>query len=170
MNLDLLITILPFAFAIHNLEEVFGMEKWTSSIPHFIHKPVFTKQFTIAVGLFTILGFTLTLTRNFYQTETQYLTVITAFSGMLFLNVFFPHLIATIYLKKYAPGIISGLIINLPLTTLIIRGIYHSQKLSTGQIFFYGIIGGLSGVALAYIFLKIGKYFDPKAIQKVEKE
>jgi hypothetical protein len=107
--------LLPFAFALHNLEEVLGMEKWTKSVPEYIHKPVTTRQLGIAVLLFSILGFVVTLTKSFYQTEQYYYFVIAGFAGMLFLNVFLPHLTATVFLKKYSPGVISGLLINLPL-------------------------------------------------------
>jgi hypothetical protein len=165
-NIDLLTSILPFAFALHNLEEVFGMEKWSKSIPSFIHQPVTTRQFAIAVGLFTILGFAIIFLKNYFQTEKCYLFVLTGFAGMLFLNVFFPHLIATIYLKKYAPGIITGLLINLPLTTIILWAIYDSKKLTIGQISLSAFIGGLVGIVLAFSFLKIGKYLD-RRIMKV---
>lgn len=158
--IDIMISILPITFAIHNLEETFGMEKWTNSIPSFIHKPVTTRQFSIAVVLFTLLSFALIWTKNHYQTEEQFLYVVTGFSGMLFLNVFFPHLIATIYLKKYAPGVITALLINLPLTTVILWTIYKTQKLSIGQISLSIIIGGIIGVILAYSFLKIGETID----------
>jgi len=63
-HIDLLISILPIAFAIHNLEETFGMQKWTNSIPSFIHKPLTTRQFSIAVVLFTLLGFVLIWIRS----------------------------------------------------------------------------------------------------------
>ena len=42
-RLDKSIYILPFAFMVHNLEETFGMEKWTNNIPSFIHPPVTTE-------------------------------------------------------------------------------------------------------------------------------
>ncbi|HEY6141853.1 MAG TPA: HXXEE domain-containing protein [Flavobacterium sp.] len=161
-NLDLLILILPFAFTLHNIEEVFGMEKWTKSIPSFIHSPVTTRQFAIAVSLFTLLGFVIILPKNYYQTEMQYLLIVTGFSGMLFLNVFIPHLIATIYLKKYAPGVITGLLINLPVTIAILWTVYRTQKLTIVEISLSVIIGGIIGVILAFLFLKIGNYIDNK--------
>ena len=166
-NLYLLISILPFAFALHNIEEVFGMEKWTKSIPSFIHQPVTTRQFAIAVGLFTLLGFVIILTKNYYQTEMQYLYMVSGFAGMLFLNVFIPHLIATIYLKKYAPGAITGLLINLPLTTIILCTIIKSQKLTIIQVSISVIIGGIIGIVLAFSFLKIGKIIDNKIKREI---
>lgn len=155
-NLDILISILPFAFAIHNLEEVISMEKWTKSIPSRIHPIVTTGQFSIAVGLFTVLGFIITLSGNYYPSKEIYLLVVSGFAGMLFLNTFFPHLIATIYLKKYAPGVITGVLINLPITSLILLSIYKLQILSSLQLILSILIGGLSGIFLAFLFLKIG--------------
>lgn len=156
-NLNTLVCLLPFAFALHNIEEAFGMEKWTNSIPAFIHQPVTTRQFTIAVILFTILGFILVFVEGLYQTEKQYHFVIAGFAGMLWLNVFLPHLFATLYLKKYAPGAITGLIVNLPLTTLILLKMKTSCSLTMEEILYSMILGGATGVALAILFLKLGK-------------
>lgn len=166
LTLNTLISLLPFAFALHNFEEVLGMEKWTKSIPTFIHKPVTTRQFGIAVALFTILGFIITFSKGLYLSEKYYFTFITGFTGMLFLNVFFPHVLATIYLRKYAPGIITEIFINLPLTMAILLLVNDSKILSQGRIVLLVITGGLIGIILAFIFLKIGKYGDRKKLPR----
>jgi hypothetical protein len=155
-HLEILILILPFAFAVHNLEETVGMEKWTKSTPKYIHSPVTTRQFAIASGLFTILGFIIIFARDFYPTESSYLFVVTGLAGMLFLNVFFPHLIATVYLRQYAPGILSGLFIIIPLTTLIIVTVVNLNILTTTEVCLSSVIGGFIGIILTIIFLKIG--------------
>lgn len=161
-DLDLLISLLPFAFAVHNIEEVLGMEKWSKSLPYFMHRPVSTRQFAVAVILFTALGFVLILSKKYFPSEEQYLYVVAGFSGMLLLNVFMPHLFASIYLKKYTPGVISGFLINLPLTINILWNIYRSNRNNTLQIFLSVVLGGISGLILAFIFLRIGKYIDGK--------
>lgn len=168
LTLNTLITLLPFAFALHNFEEVLGMEKWTKSVPTFIHKPVTTRQFGIAVTLFTILGFIITFSKGLYLSEKYYLTFITGFTGMLFLNVFFPHLLATIYLRKYAPGVITGVFINLPLTIAILFLVNDSRILSLGRIVILVITGGLIGIILAFILLEIGKYGDSKTTTRMK--
>lgn len=118
------------------------------------------RVFAIAVGLFSFLGFVIIMTKNYYHTEKQYLYMVTGFAGMLFLNVFIPHLMSTIYLRRYSPEIVTGLLINLPLVSLILWSIYSSQKLTTGQISLSVIIGGLIGIILAFLFLKIGSFID----------
>lgn len=159
MELDTLIRLLPFAFMLHNFEEVLGMEKWTKSIPPYIHKPVTTLQFLIAITLFSALGFAVVFSENIYPSQITYSLVIAGFAGMLFLNVFIPHLFATIYLKKYAPGLFSALILNLPLTALILLKIHQFGILSPTQLILAVLGGGIVGVGLAYVFLEIGKHF-----------
>jgi hypothetical protein len=159
MELKTLIILLPFAFTIHNIEEVFGMEKWSNSIPSYIHKPVTIKQFGIAVLIFSILGFVISFTKGVYSTEEYYYLIIAGFAGMILINVFIPYLLATIYLRKYSPGIITGLVMNLPVTVLILVSLNQSHILSIKQIVTSTIIGGIIGAFLAYTFLGIGNYF-----------
>jgi hypothetical protein len=41
-NLEWLISILPYAFALHNTEDVSSMERWTKSNPTALHPKVTT--------------------------------------------------------------------------------------------------------------------------------
>ena len=110
------------------------MEEWTKSVPSYLHQPVTTRNFAIAVILFTLLGFILVFAKEFYPVAQHYYIVVTGFAGMLFLNVFIPHLLAAIYLQKYAPGVITGLFINLSLTSIILLKIHNSNILTPNQI------------------------------------
>lgn len=105
--LDRFIDFLPVAFMVHNIEEAVGMEAWIKSIPFCNYLSVTTAQFIIAAGLFTALGFILVFAKKWYSSGPQFTFATTGFAGMLFLNVFFPHLIATLIFGKYAPGVIS---------------------------------------------------------------
>ncbi len=156
MELDLnkLIILLPFAFALHNLEEMLGMRKWKA--PIFPLAAVTTRQFGIAATLFTILGFLITFSKGLYETERYYLLVITGFAGMLLLNVFIPHLFAALYYRKYVPGLFTALGINLPLTTAILVLVSDANLLSQKEMVTCVIAGGLVGIFLAFILLKMG--------------
>lgn len=156
-TLPFLIKILPFAFALHNIEEVFFMERWSKSVPDYLHKPVSTLQFAIPVILFTLLGFLVVFAKEWYPSEKIYHYGIAGFSGMLFLNVFLPHLVATILLKRYAAGAITAVFINLPLTVSIFIKLKQLQLLSSSEIIISVLVGGLTGLGLAFLFLAIGK-------------
>lgn len=44
------------------------------------------------------------------------------FIGMMGINSILPHLLSTIVLKKYAPGLITALFLNLPFSLILIIG------------------------------------------------
>ncbi len=157
MELNTLIIFLPIAFGIHNAEEVLGMEKWTNEIPAIIHKPVTTLQFGIAVFIFSILGFLVAYYPGLFPNEKYYYFVISGFSGMLLLNVFLHHIIATIYLKKYAPGVITAVLINLPLSLILLIQIKSDNLLSGQELISSLIVGGVVGVVFAFVLLKVGE-------------
>lgn len=157
MNLAILINLLPIAFALHNIEEYYGMENWTKNNPFYRFEPVKTKQFLVAIFLFSMLGFVLVYSRSYYPTKEIYSTVVLGFSGMLFLNVFFPHLLATLLTKKYSPGLFTAIFINLPLCSAIIWKMGSEGSFSIQQLIFIMILGGLVGLILVFLFLRIGK-------------
>ena len=45
--------------------------------------------------------------------------------GMMVLNAIFPHLVATIALRRYAPGLITAIALNVPIGSYIL---YESMK------------------------------------------
>lgn len=158
----MLLYLLPFVFTVHNVEEVLSMEKWTRSNKTPLFKPVSTLQFGIAVSIFSLLGFLLIFGKPMFPSERIYLEISIGFSGMLLLNVFFPHLLASINFRKYAPGVITALIINLPFSLLVLIEIYATRLFSFNQMILLILTGGVIGIICAYLFLKFGKYIETK--------
>ena len=71
-------------------------------------------------------------------------------------NVIFPHLLATVVLKKYAPGLLTGMLLNLPFSIIIIY--WHLQN-AIKVIYLIAaivIVGILVLSSLKYLF-RIGK-------------
>ena len=151
-QLDKYIAILPFVFAAHNIEEAisFGI------VQEFSFYVVKQAQFIIAVSLFSILGFMVVFCKKLYQNDSQYRYFITGFAGMLFLNAFFPHIIATLYFKAYMPGVITAILLILPLTGYILRETYRLSLFSKQQFITTIITGGMIGAVLVVFFLGIG--------------
>ena len=74
------------------------------------------------------------------------------FVGMMGINSVFPHLVSTIVLKKYAPGLITALFLNLPFSLILIIG-----HIKNGINIFYLlvaiiIVSGLVLFSLKYLF------------------
>ncbi len=157
----LAIKLLPFAFAIHNFEEAWVICKFGyGKIGELQPFTVVPLQFIVAVSLFTTLGFIIVFAKRLYKNAITYDYATTGFAGMLFLNSFFPHIISTIYFRTYTLGIISTVLLILPLTAFILYRV-HKNKIFTKKQFLLTIfVGGVIGMVLVYLFLSIASLFS----------
>jgi hypothetical protein len=147
-------------FSLHNIEEALWLPQWSKHARKY-HKEVSKNEFTFAVIIVTAIGYLLTLQYFIFAPSSSLSRyVYLGFILIMVANVIFPHLIATIILKKYAPGTITGILLNAPIGIyMLIKGINGTDEL---------IFVIISGVIMAIIFLllikklfRIGKYlFD----------
>lgn len=112
--------IFLLGFTLHNIEEAIWLPEWSKYAKKF-HEPVERNQFVFAVIVVTIIGYVVTAAEIIESNSGGvFIYVYLGFIGMMGLNAFLPHLAATILLKKYAPGLITALLLNLPLSIIII--------------------------------------------------
>jgi len=147
-------------FSLHNLEEALWLPQWSKHARKY-HKEVSKNEFTFAVIAVTAIGYLLTFQYFIFAPSSSFSRyVYLGFILMMVANVIFPHLIATVILKKYAPGTITGILLNVPIGIYILfKGINGNNEL---------VFVIISGVILAIIFLllinqifKLGRYlFD----------
>ncbi|MEN6413977.1 MAG: HXXEE domain-containing protein [Veillonellales bacterium] len=144
------------SFTLHNIEEGIWLPKWSKNAGKY-HVQVSSREFHFALIIVTTFGYIVTflsMTLGQFQEIVKY--VYLGFIFMVCLNSFFPHLIATIALRRYAPGTLTGVLLNLPIGTTIIL-----KSLETGVELRFIIMSGalitfLTLVSLRYFF-KIGK-------------
>jgi drug/metabolite transporter (DMT)-like permease len=139
-------------FTLHNLEESLWLPQWSKHAKRF-HQPVKRNQFIFAVIIITMIGYLVTFADIFWGQPgniTNYLYL--GFLGMMGLNSIFPHLVATVILKKYAPGLLTGMLLNLPFSCFII--ICYLQKGINRYylILAIAIVTGLILFSLKYLF------------------
>ncbi len=140
--------IFLLGFTIHNLEESVWLPEWSKHAKKF-HKPVERNQFIFAVIIVTILGYLITVVEIINNNPGSVFSYIyLGFIGMMGLNTILPHLAATILLKKYAPGLITALLLNLPLSIIII-----SRYINAGINVYFLIIAILvvNGIVLSLL-------------------
>jgi hypothetical protein len=144
--------IFLLGFTLHNLEEAIWLPKWSKYARKF-HEPVETNQFIFAVIVVTMIGYILTALDLLIGDSGNFVNYIyLGFVGMMGINSVFPHLVSTIVLKKYAPGLITALFLNLPFSLILIIG-----HIKNGINIFYLlvaiiIVSGLVLFSLKYLF------------------
>lgn len=144
-------------FTLHNLEEALWLPQWSKHAERF-HKPVERNQFIFALIIITLAGYLITLADIISGQSGNIINyVYLGFIGMMGLNAIIPHLAATIILKKYAPGLITGLLLNLPISLIII--IYHIQNRINVLYFVIAVlaVSGLVLLSLKHLFRLGGK-------------
>jgi len=141
--------IFLLGFTIHNLEESIWLPEWSKHAKKF-HEPVERNQFIFAVIIVTIIGYLVTVAEIIDNTPGSVFSYIyLGFIGMMGLNTILPHLAATILLKKYAPGLITALLLNLPLSIIII-----ARYLTAGINVYFLIIAILTFTVITLSLLK----------------
>ncbi len=135
-------------FTLHNIEEGIWLPAWSKYAGKY-HKEVSGNEFRFAVIIVTALGYLITFQYFIFPhcVFSKYLYL--AFVLMMTINVMFPHLAATLVMKRYAPGLITGLLLNAPVGTYILL-----QNISSLDGMLYTIA---STAVLGIIFLLIIK-------------
>ncbi len=146
----------PLAITLHNLEEAAWLPSWSKHAKNF-HKPVEAGEFHFAVLIVTILAYLSTFLAVAFPAARLWTYIFHGFLGAMILNTFVPHLAATIILKRYSPGLMSGLALLIPVNTSIL---YHS--VNAGLVKWPGLLLSIFAVSaillgLLPLFFKIGK-------------
>lgn len=153
--MELLVILFCLAITLHNLEEAIWLPAWSQQASRF-QKPVTEGEFRFAVAIITGLAY---LTAIGYQiwpfTIAKWL--FTGFLGSMIVNAIFPHLLATLIMKKYAPGLATGLILNIPVNSFILFRMHAENTVSTGEIILSTVIVGGGLLALIPLLFRIGR-------------
>lgn len=120
MKFEMFRWLFPVAITVHNLEEAIWLPGWSQNAGRW-HPPVGRYEFWFAVAVLTALAYVLMALsiRQGKQSPATYLFVGYAFAMLL--NVIMPHLISSLFLHRYSPGLATAFIINLPVTALTWR-------------------------------------------------
>lgn len=136
-----------FSITLHNLEEALWLPQWSKYAKKF-HKKVEKNEFHFAVLVITLIAYLITSLFIFFPNVLILKYFYFGFVGAMIINTIFPHLIATILLKKYSPGLITGLFLQVPVNCLIII-----NSINNGVINFYDLL--LSVIAVGVFLLSI---------------
>ncbi|MBP2642518.1 MAG: hypothetical protein H6Q67_405 [Firmicutes bacterium] len=108
------------AFSLHNIEEGLWLPRWSKYTEKY-YAQVSNAEFHFALLVITSIGFLITfLFLLFGQSFEAIKYIFLGFVLMMSFNAIFPHLIATIALRRYAPGTLTGILLNLPIGIAII--------------------------------------------------
>jgi len=145
------------AITLHNLEEAVWLPNWSKHAERF-HKPVEANVFYFAVIFVTILAYLSTFLAIAFPSSWLWKYIFHGFLGAMILNTIVPHLASTIILRRYSPGVITGLFLLIPVNSIILY-----QSVTLGQIKLPDLMFSILAVSIVLLsllplFFKIGEY------------
>jgi hypothetical protein len=69
-------------------------------------------------------------------------------AGVFLLNVFVPHVVAALAIGGYAPGLVTALLLNLPICSLMLRRVSQDGTLSSSR-FRLALMAGMAALPVA---------------------
>jgi drug/metabolite transporter (DMT)-like permease len=151
-----LILIFPLAITLHNIEEALWLPQWSQFAKRY-HKRVGRNEFYFALICVTLIAYLSSFFFLLFNEVVILKYIYFGFVGAMILNAIFPHLIATIVLKRYAPGVITGILMNVPCFSFLIIFAIKENVISTFEVIIStAIVGGTILVSLP-IFFKLGQ-------------
>lgn len=108
------------AFTLHNIEEGLWLPRWSSHAGRY-HKPVSNREFHFALVVITAIAYLIAfLALALGPGVPIFKQIFAGFILMMAINAIFPHLIATLVLRRYAPGTLTGLLLILPIGSFLV--------------------------------------------------
>ena len=144
------------SFTLHNLEESIWLPKWSKYAGRY-HPQVANNEFHFALMVVTLLGYVLTFIYLVSGNPNEIIKYLYfGFLMMMCFNAIFPHLIATIVLKKYSPGTLTGIFLNLPIGLYVIFW-KHGEQIDVYKLIIGFIVMAVLTLTSLRPLFKLGK-------------
>jgi hypothetical protein len=151
--------LFALALTLHNLEEAIWLPRWSQHAGRW-HLKVRPFQFRFAVLVLTLLSYGIVLWSCWGGKGSLGDYLLSGYAFTLLLNAFFPHLIATIALRRYAPGLITALGLNVPVILMLLTRALEEQYVSLKALLISGVAFSTVVVAMIPLLFRIARYFE----------
>lgn len=129
--------LFAFAVTLHNAEEALLLPKWSIRAGRW-HVPVGPFEFRFAVIVLTLLAYGVAYLSAKQGPHTVAAYALAGYALAMLLNVFVPHVLATLALRQYAPGTATALLFNLPVCSALLYVGVKDGYIVTDQLVWYG--------------------------------
>jgi hypothetical protein len=146
--------LFPIAVTLHNAEEAIWMPRWAAG--HAMQLPVRppgAEEIWVALVVFTVAAFAVTYLSARRGPESIWAYLTFGYIVTMLANVLVPHVPAAIVFRGYAPGVVTAVLINLPVMSLLTfrmlrEGWVHGWKVA---VFGIGVPLMLGGAIVAWL-------------------
>lgn len=128
---------------LHNLEEALYLPGWSRSNLRLLFEPD-QRIYWVATSLVSLVVWVPIVGVCVSPEGSDFQTVLSGFALLMAVNAFVPHLALSLVKRSYSPGTGTGVLFNLPLGVLLIRGQLSAATTSHAEIWRGAILYALS--------------------------
>lgn len=121
--------LFPLVVTLHNTEEAIWLPAWSQRAGIW-HVPVGPGEFRFAVLVLTLLAFLVTYLSFRMGPQTVWAYLATGYMAAMLANVFLPHIAASVAMRSYTPGLVTAVLLNLPVLFLLLRQALRERYVS----------------------------------------
>lgn len=156
MRFEAALWLFPVAVTVHNLEEAIWLPAWSQHAGIW-NRPHGAGEFRMAAALLALATYFLVIwsNRSGKQSLATYITA--GFLFAMLLNVAY-HVAATLGLRRYAPGVVTALLIILPVTLYLLRRAIREQYVLWPRVLFaFVVVPAAMALVGIRFFLSLGR-------------
>lgn len=157
MNFIVLTWLFAVAITLHNLEEALLLPAWSRSAGRW-HHPVGAAEFRFAVGVLTALAYVAVCLATVGGRESVGAYFVAGYALAMLLNVFLPHLIATLAMRRYVPGAATALLLNLPVTMMLLSRGFREDYIRPSRFIWAGPLVVAIILGLIPVLFAVGRW------------
>lgn len=143
------------AITLHNIEEALWLPGWSQKGLS-MQKPVSQDEFHFAVLIITALAYLVSFLYVRFPNSVFMKRAFIGFLGSMIVNAIFPHLIAAIVTKTYAPGLATGLLLNIPINSMILYRLHTINLITRKEILISTVVTGTLLLTMIPALLLLG--------------
>jgi len=148
---------LPVAVTLHNLEEAIWLPSWADR--HTVRLPwrVAAARFRLALLLLTLAAYLVTWCSVQFAGQHGWTYLFIAYTFVVFLNVWVPHVPASLLFRAYTPGVVTAVLLNLPVTGILLIAVFRKRLIPGGATAVL-VFGFPLGIAILFAVLFADAY------------
>jgi len=144
-NLEWLFAV---AITLHNVEEAIWFPAWSQRAGRW-HRPVAPGVFRFAVAVLTTLAYAVTWLSAASGKQTVWTYAAFGYMAAMLANVVVPHVAVTVAMRRYMPGVVTAVAVNLPALSMLMVLAWREGYVSGWKAVEYSV--GVAGLLLLSI-------------------
>ena len=143
---------------LHNAEEALFLQQWSQKAGRW-HPPVGAGEFRFAVTILTLFAFIAAYWSASGPRGSAGAYLVSGYALAMLLNVVFPHLAATLVMRRYVPGTVTAVLLILPVTSLLLYRAFLQGYIEPSLFVYIGpgiVLGIMLSIPILFIIGRRG--------------